>query len=85
MPSDCNGQGFIQALLLMLTWWKKIEFYKQKSNCEAIETAVWYLEKIHGRVSGGKANFYLFNVFKVIKQSTVDTVHLYGLRSYISS
>ena len=67
IPIDCNGQGFIQALLLMLTWWKKIEFYKQKSNCEAIETAVWYLEKIHGRVSGGKAIFCLFNVFQVIK------------------
>ena len=30
-------QGFIKALLIMSVLWKKIEFYKEESNHEAIE------------------------------------------------
>ena len=30
-------QGFIKALLIMSVLWKKIEFYKEESNREAIE------------------------------------------------
>ena len=34
---------------------KKIEFYKRKSDCEAIVIAAWDLGQSPGGVSGGKA------------------------------
>ena len=52
--------------------WKKIEFYKGKNDCKAIVIAGWNL----GGVSGRKM-FWLFNIFKVIKQLTIT------LKNYI--
>lgn len=34
--------------------WKKSEFYKRKSVCEAIVIAAWGLGQISGGASGGK-------------------------------
>ena len=43
----------------MAILWKKIKFYKGKSNCKVIVIAVWGLGQSLGGVSGGKAPKYL--------------------------
>ena len=47
--------GIYPSTLTNIRLWKKIEFYKQKSNCETIVIAACNLGKIPGEVSGGKS------------------------------
>ena len=47
--------------------WKKIEFYKGKSGCKGIVIAAWDLGQSPCGISGCKI-FWLFNIFKGIKQ-----------------
>ena len=56
----------------MSVLWKKIEFYKGKSDCKAIKIPAWDLGQNFCGVSGGKAckTFWLFNIHKTIKQLT---------------
>ena len=39
--------------------WKKIDFYKGKSDCETIVIEAWGMGQIPGGVSGGKAPIFL--------------------------
>ena len=66
--------GIYQALLLMSILWKKNEFYKGKSHCEAVVIAAWCL----GQIPGG--------VFKAIKRHIMSLKnYIHGLRSHTSS
>ena len=42
----------------MSVLWKKIDFYKGKSDCETIVIAAWGMGQIPGGVSGGKAPIF---------------------------
>ena len=67
---------------------KEIEFYKEKSDSKAIIVAAWSLVQIPGGISGGKVPeiFWLYNVFKAVKQSTMALKdHVHGIRSHASS
>ena len=68
--------------------WKKIEFYKGQTDCEAIVIAAWGLDQSPGGLSEGKVQkpFWLFNVFKAIKRLTMALKnYIHGLRCYTSS
>ena len=60
----------------MFVWWKKIEFYKGKCDCQAITIAAWGLGHNPCRVSRGKTPkiALLFNVFNAIKWLTTALI-----------
>ena len=56
----------------MSVLWKEIEFYKGRSYCKAIVTAVWDLGRAFAGFQGATF-FWLFNIFKVFKQLTMTS------------
>ena len=72
----------------MSSLWKKIEFYKGKSNYKAIVIAAWICgaEPLWGFRSKAQTICWLFNDFKAIKQLTMALRnYILRLRSYTSS
>ena len=57
--------------------WKKIEFYKGKSNSKLIAIGAWELGQRLCGVSGSNI-FWLFNIFNVIKQVIMALKILYS-------
>ena len=72
--------GIYPSTFTNISFVKKIELYKGKTNCKVIVIAAWDLRQSLCGVSRSKARktFWLFNIFKTIKRLTIVLKKLYS-------